>query len=651
MEKKGIKMLLSSIAAALCLSGISYAGEAEIDEIMAGMTLEEKIGQMMVPSFRIWKEVPDASSDELVRAVENAEKEAPAVNITELNDTIREGLAEYHFGGTVFFAENCHDAEQTLKLAADLQTANREGSRIPLIISIDQEGGNVARLGFGTSGISSMALRATGEPENARKMGAITGEELALLGINADFAPVMDVNNNPNNPVIGIRSFADDPEEVATYGTAFLEGLKENGIMATLKHFPGHGNTDTDSHTGFPVVESTYEELKACELIPFQAAIDAGVDMIMTAHIQYPNVETETYMAKTGEEVYLPATMSRTILTDILRGDMGFEGIIVTDALDMAAISEYFETEDVLRMTINAGADMLLLPIVVDTASYRKNLDMVDMAVRLAREGRIDMACVDDAVKRILTVKQKYGLLDQTDFAVTEEKIEAAVSLVGSASHKEAAWQMAEQALTLVKNEDHAFPISMKNGEKTLIVLGDTLASRAALGDFLQKLLEEKELLPEGAEVMTMLNTADNEAACQEEARSADHVILVHRTYGSSCLDPGNSDGFSTGVFDRIIAQCHEDGKPVIVVTAQLPYDAARFTEADAILLAYCSSVMRTVPAESGAGSAYVPNLPAALCACFGASIPAGELPVNIPKLDENYHITDEILFARGAIH
>ena len=231
-------------------------------------------------------------------------------------------------------------------------------------------------------------------------MAAIYGEELKLLGIHADYAPVLDVNNNPNNPVIGVRSFSDDPEVVSEYGAAFIRGLHGAGVISTLKHFPGHGNTGTDSHTGLPLIDSSYEALKAVELVPFQAAIDAGADMVMTAHIQYPQIETETYVSKsTGEEIFLPATMSRTILTDILRGDMGFEGVIVTDALDMAAISANFTDEDMILLPINAGVDMLMLPMVYDTVSFQRMQDMTDLAVQLVREGKISEDRIDASLR------------------------------------------------------------------------------------------------------------------------------------------------------------------------------------------------------------------------------------------------------------
>ncbi|MBQ8137122.1 MAG: beta-hexosaminidase, partial [Clostridia bacterium] len=390
--------------------------QSDVDRILSRMTLEEKVGQMLIASFRTWKEADSSGSS------------SNAVGITELNDEIRACLAAYHFGGTTLYAENCRDAEQTLRLVQDLQAANQAGGGLPLLVSIDQEGGSIVRLGFGTTGSGNMALAATGNPENAAVMAQIHGEELRLLGIHADYAPVVDVNNNPNNPVIGVRAFSDDPMVTARFGVAYLEGLHRAGAMAALKHFPGHGNTDTDSHTGFPRIDSTLEELKVCELVPFQAGIDAGADMVMTAHIQYPQIEKETYPSiTTGEKVFLPATMSRVIMTDLLRNQMGFEGVIVSDALDMASISDNFSDEDVLRLTINAGVDMLILPIVRDTAIFKRVMSMAELAAKLVREGEIPMERVDESVRRILKLKMRYGLLAQTDFTATDAQIAAAV--------------------------------------------------------------------------------------------------------------------------------------------------------------------------------------------------------------------------------
>lgn len=641
-----MRTLCLILAAVLLLGGCAAAeteGGKTPEEILAGMTLREKVAQMLLPSFRVWKEVP--AEGEPAVSVESADpaEETPGVNITRLNPEVRDILVRSRFGGVLLFGENFESPGQTLSLVSEMQEANREGGGIPLLIAVDEEGGSVARLKYGTIGVSNMALGATGDPENARTMAGIHGEEIALLGINADFAPVLDVNNNAANPVIGIRSFSDDPETVAVFGNAYIAGLHDAGVMATVKHFPGHGNTDTDSHTGFPVINSTYEELKECELVPFRAGIEAGADMVMTAHIQFPQIETGTYTSvSTGEQVFLPATMSPTILTDILRGDLGFEGVIVSDALDMAAIRDNFSVRDTYRMTINAGVDLLILPAVRDTDLFRETDEAIDIVVGLVESGEISEERIDDAVLRILRMKQKYGLLDGADFAVTPEKTAAAESGIGSEDHMKTEGLFAEKALTLVKNENGAFPLRMEPGEKTLILFADSAASRAGNGTLVKDMLEAMQAVPEGAEIRVMTNTAENEAECLEAALEADHVILVHRAYSIDCLNPATGDGLSSGVFDKIISARHEAGKTVILVSCQLPYDAARFPEADAVLLTYWGSAMAETPAE---GINWSANLPAGLLSCFGGITPEGKLPVDIPELDEQYRPTDRILY------
>ena len=607
----------------------------DVDDILKSMTLEQKVGQMMIVSFRTWKDstVADASS----------------VDVTELNDDIRDTIQKGLFGGVLLFAQNCANAEQTLRLVADMQAVNQAAGGRPLLVSTDQEGGSVARLGFGTPGPGNMALTASGDPKNATTMATIYGEELGLLGIHADFAPVVDVNNNASNPVIGVRSFSDTPEVAAVYGAAYLKGLHSTGTMASLKHFPGHGNTDTDSHTGFPCVNSTYEELSVTELIPFQLAIDAGADMIMTAHIQYPEIEKETYTStSTQKQVYLPATMSKTILTDILRKDMGFKGVVVSDALDMAAISENFAIEDVLRMTINAGVDMLILPPTFSSQQTQQMRDIVKQAAKLVETGEVDAARVDESVRRILTLKQRYGILDKTDFTVTDEQVQSAVEGVGSAAHRQTAYRISEKALTLLKNENEAFPVKLQAGQRAFVLLSGSAASRVATVELAQQLLAAQSALPADATITSMVNTKENEAECMAAAMEADAVILVSRVINAAGLNPNTDDGFSTAVFDKIIEARHEAGKPVIVVSCQLPYDAARFPKADAILLTYGSAVMRTLPSETGAGSGYVPNLAAGLCACFGQGEATGRLPVDLPALDESYALTKTILCRAG---
>ena len=616
--------------------------EIDVEQILSKMTLEEKVGQMMVPSFRIWKVAENAEDD----PTDATRKETGSINITQLNDEIRECIRTYHFGGTVLFAENYRDAEQVLRLVADIQEENKEAGGLPLLVATDQEGGNVSRITFGTTGVSTMGLGAVKDAETVTSMARIYGEELHLLGINTDFAPVIDVNNNPNNPVIGIRSFSDSTEWVSNCGLAYMKGLQETGTIATAKHFPGHGDTGTDSHTGFPLIERSYEELAERELVPFQNAIDAGVDMIMTAHIQYPKIEDETYVSvSTGEEVYLPATMSDDILTDLLRNKMGFQGVIVTDALDMGAITDNFAYEDVIRMTINAGADLIVLPIITDTDLFQQTMDSVRMAIRMVNNGEIPMERIDESVRRILTVKKKYGLLGEHDYTVTDEMIEAAELGINSQEHRDAVWKIAEHAVTLLQNSNDAFPLSVKKDESVLLVIADTAASRVGVGDLLKEKLEENKLLPEGAEITTIVHTKDNHDECLEQALQADHVILLYRSWNSSCLDPSSENGISSVLFDEIIEQRHAKDQKVILISGQLPYDAARFPKADAILLAYYGSIMRNTQSLN---SGYAPNILTALCTCFGMGTPGGSLPVNIPSLDSSYHFTDTILYPRA---
>ena len=614
-----LRRLLSILMTSAMLAGAvplpaAAAGEPTPEQILAGMSLEDKVAQMMVLSIHTW---PGA--------------DGTPEPVQELNGSIAAYLSARHLGGVLVFRENCKEKEKTLQLISDMQLANRAGGNaIPLLVCADQEGGIVARLGDGTTGPGNMALAATGDPENARRMGQITGNELSLLGINTDLAPVVDVNDNPANPVIGTRSFGDDPMTVATYGSFFMDGLHRENVMCALKHFPGHGNTDTDSHTGLPKVDRSLAQLCANELIPFKAAIDNGADMVMTAHIQYPQIETGTYVSvSTGERIYLPATMSKVILTDILRTQLGFEGVIISDALEMDAISENFAMDDILTLTINAGVN-ILLPKSISTAEDLTDFEaVIERTVELVRNGRIDPARIDDSVLRILRMKQKNGLLGRTDFAVTPERMAAAVAGVGSEEHLQAAWEMTEDAVTLYKNENGAYPIALKENEKVLLLF--TGASYTGAGDLAQQLLKESGQIPESVLMMSMAVTKEQEAQCMAAAAAADHVVVISNVWGASAMDPSKEAGYPMVIANRVIAQCHQKGQTVTVISSQLPYDVSGYTQADAILLAYGSTAMRTLPPAQGAGSAFAPNLPVALCAAFGAGEAAGKVPVRLP--------------------
>lgn len=596
--------------------------------ILEGMSTEEKISQMVMPAFRYYP-----GADGRLQPVK------------ELPPDVSAMLQKRGFAGVIFFVENSSDTAKTVRLVDAMQAANASVEGRPqLLTAIDQEGGLITRLEHGTQGPGNMALGAAGDGNATREMAGMIGQELAAIGLNCNFAPVMDVNSNPANPVIGTRSFSDDPRTAAEQGVAFMQGLREAGVTATLKHFPGHGDTATDSHTGLPCINKSYDQLKQNELVPFQACIDAGAEAVMTAHIQYPQIETETYPSKkTGAPVSLPATLSKTILTDILRGDMGFDGVIVTDALEMDAIREHFDRLDAARLAIEAGADILLMP--VDTSS-QKGINALDQYItdvaRLADEGAISMDKVNAAVLRILHLKNNKGLLAPYGSGDLEARASRAASLVGSQANHDKEWAITKKAITLVKNENNVLP---RTGENQRIAVltpynNEVLGLEYAVGR-----LRDEGKLPQGTAVTVSSIRKKTFAAVKPLLQGADHVIVVSEANSAADLA-----GTYSALVDRIIDQVHAGGKTVTVMSAALPYDAARFQKADALLIAWNARSMTEDPRDTGSGvKEYGPCMPAALYLALSPDeSPMGKLPVNIPALDGAYHFTDTVLYERG---
>ena len=294
MKRRTISLILAMFILALSATVIPVSAQvSEAERYVVSMTTEEKIEQMIMPAFRY-----------------SADSEDNRTNVTEITENIADTLKRHGYAGVILFGQNTSTNEGTIRLVDALQKANSVSDRPQLLITTDQEGGNVTRFTQGTMMMGNMALGAANDIDVTKEVATVIGNECSALGINADFAPDVDVNSNPANPVIGVRSFSDDAQLVAAHGSAFVQALNNAGVISTLKHFPGHGDTDTDSHTGLPSINKTYEELKKNELIPFRACIDAGSQMIMTAHIVYPQIEKGTYISKkTGEEINLPATL------------------------------------------------------------------------------------------------------------------------------------------------------------------------------------------------------------------------------------------------------------------------------------------------------------------------------------------------------
>ena len=635
-------------------------GEENVEEmltaIVSEMTLDEKISQMIIPAFRNW----------------NGEGVTDLSKFPELKDA----LQRHQYGGVILYSSNISGIEQTACLLQDLQKNNFTikdiKNHIPYFTTVDEEGGSVIRLDFGTRMSGNMAIGATGRNsvKNAELTGEIIGEELAALGFNVNYAPVVDVNNNPSNPIIGIRSFSDDPETVAVLGNAFAKGQMKYNIISTFKHFPGHGDTGKDSHIDTPSVEKTYDEIQKTELVPFRSAILSGADMLMTAHITYPMIDEEVVYGD-GETVgYYPATMSKKIISGILRQDMGYEGIVVTDALEMDAIRtaglvpgkkdsvEY--SVGIAEKVINAGVDMLLLPL---DMTEKSAVDFYDDYIKgiseKVLEGVIPEDEINKSVMRILRVKQKYGILNfddsssRNDHETDNDSLENGKSIqaVGSEKHHDSEREIAEQAVTLLKNKDNVLPI--KNEVKKIFFLCkeecDVKTVRKAIDDlYMEGVISDTAQISfdyyydSKAEDEKKLHFTND---MRQEIKTSDVLIILSSIGKIKDL----KDGVAAykGISKAMDASFEGNGR-VILLSSNLPYDAGRFTGADAVVLSYLYEGLDIDPAS---GSAYNANIIAAVDVIFGKIKPCGKLPVNIPYIyEENDKLKygENILFERG---
>jgi len=409
------------------------------DKLLKKMTLDEKIGQLV----HIGVNARFINQDS--RTFRN----------------LRNQITQNKVGGIVVFAGGVYE---TVHLINRMQ----EASKIPLLISADFETGVGMRFNDAINFPWNMAIAATGEPELAQKMGAITAREATALGIQQVFAPVVDVNNNPNNPVINVRSFGENPKDVARFGIAFMKGLQSGNVLATAKHFPGHGNTSVDSHRGLPVINFSRAELEKTEFLPFRELIKNGVGSVMISHISLPSLDGETVMPLKKpikaeytdsqvitEKTTIPATLSKKIVTGILQNEMKFDGLIVTDAMDMSGLTLYFDQAESAIRAILAGNDILLKPA---------NVNNVIQGIKTAvKSGRISVHLIDQKVRKQIAWKHKLGLFKRKITPIS--KIDKVVS--NQETHN-LANEISKKAITLVKNENEILPI--KKGQEALIL-------------------------------------------------------------------------------------------------------------------------------------------------------------------------------------
>jgi beta-N-acetylhexosaminidase len=524
---------------------------------------------------------------------------------SEFYKDLQRQVIENKIGGIILFGAPIYE---TVHLVNRMQ----ENAKIPLLIAIDAETGVGMRYNDAINFPWNMAVAATGNPDYARKIGAITGREAKAMGLMHVYAPVVDVNNNAGNPVINVRSFGEDPNDVARFSAAFIEGLQSQGVIATAKHFPGHGDTNVDSHRGLPIIDHPLASLEKTELVPFRAAINAGVGSVMIAHIALPQIDPEEIKplknaiqgdSEVGAEIVsqkatVPATLSHKVQTDLLRNEMGFKGLIVTDAMSMSGLTIYFNQEEAGVRAFLAGADLLEKPA---------NVDVMLHGLRDAvKSSRITDARLNESVRRILAWKYELGLfkhkitpIDQIDKIVSNSETAAVTQ------------EVASKAITLVRNDANLVPLDKT---KRVAVLGISNTFDDEIMSSLLRGLRDNGVRFNAA-LLQENSTPEQIAKAREMVKNADVVIAA--MYGRVRSGARNSVGLpESGV--SILRDLLANDKPLVGVSFGNPYILGSFPQMKTYMVAYgdMSSLQR-----------------ASANALFGAQDITGRLPISLPGL------------------
>ena len=654
MKKVLASAMSLSMVASMAMSGVG-ATTSRVDSLLSNMSLRQKITQMMMVDFRQWK---------------TADEEAKS-DFTKMNSEVQKIVEDYDFGSVIFFANNIKETEQSFDLTMDLQKAATKDNGIPLLITTDQEGGIVYRLGSGTALPGNMALGATGDVNNAKIAGEIIGSELSSLGINTTLAPVVDVNNNANNPVIGLRSYGEDAEMVGKMASAEIEGLAEYNVIGCAKHFPGHGDTATDSHYGLPMVNKSKEELLNNELKPYQVAINQGIEMIMSAHILYPQLDNTTvYSEKTKQQEKLPSTLSHKILTNLLKEEMGFKGVVVTDAMNMAGIAATYDEVQAVKLAINAGVDLICMPTNITCLEDMSKLDaIIDGVEKAVNDGEIQESRLDDAVTRILTLKENKGILDWKE---SNYSLEKALATVGSDENRAKEREIAAKAVTVVKNENNTLPLNVTKKSKVLLVAAEN--NQRSLMKYGAERAKNAGLIPDGAEVKvtrymdrtlasdaTVINADGSTytSAMTDLLDWCDTLVVVSDNSGLNVAKAHYNNNYTGTPYNLVdYVEKADASKTTVVISANKPYDVQMYPNADAIMAVYGSKgdpTEQLIGGATGSTSASGPNITAGVEVAFGVFGASGKLPVSIPKYvltttaaGEVGSFSDEILYGNG---
>jgi beta-N-acetylhexosaminidase len=687
MHKAALRSSLLIVPLLLATAGCggydNSAPDPELQDLVSRMTLQEKIAQKFVVDFRYFCNQP---SDNCSTA------------FTQMQPQVGAFIKSHQLGGVILFSNNIQSVAQTVQLTSDIQEAAFAGRLgIGALITTDQEGGTVLRTPRDSStrltGNMSIGASYTHSGTHyASQAGVVLASELASLGINVDHAPALDVNVNPNNPVINVRSFSDAPNWVAELGLALQTAIQSQGVASTVKHFPGHGDTQVDSHYGLPQVNHDLATIRDVDLYPFQYAFDRSPpDMVMTAHIQYPALDSSLVAASTpayaGQTMMRPATLSRAILTHLLRDDMHYQGVVITDAMNMAGIAAFFSAQDAVLQTFAAGADLALMPMGLSTDANLQAFDsLLQFVMQAVRTGALSEFEIDASVLRILKLKKKLGLLKATSKPV-QSRIDTALAAVGSASHLALERELAESSVTLIKNGDaasKALPLAARD-LRTVTVL----ASRANQGNAIKNSLQlaAAEQGNTGLEVNVFItNTLDRVAVNNELTRSqllivasdANKVTPVEAVaVAARSLMPNaepsthelamallqrsgslvvNLDAAAPLPQLQAAVVSRTDQEKVLVIISSLqaatalnvpsvfislaaPYETAVFAPySDAVVASYNGNTYLNSQGQE-VGVAYQ-----ALCRLLlGVIAPTGRLPINIPAVDGK-----SVLYPRG---
>ena len=516
-------------------------------------------------------------------------------------------VVDDHIGGIIFFGAPIYETSIMINRVQAM-------AKVPLMMSLDAETGIGMRFEDATNFPWPMAIAATGDPEYARRVGVIAGREAKAIGIRHIYAPVLDVNNNPDNPVINVRSFGEDPQAVAKFGTAFIDGIQSERVIATAKHFPGHGDTNVGSHRGLPIIDHSKASLEKTELVPFRAAVKDGVASIMIAHIALPQIDPEEIKplkaygggdAERGAEIVnqtatIPATLSEKVQTELLRKEMGFDGLIVTDAMSMSGLTLYFTQEEAGVRAFLAGADILEKPADADA--------MIRGLVAAVKSGRITEQRLNESVRKILAWKYEVGLEKQKLTPIDEiDKI------VSSPETDTLAQEIAAKAITLVRNDANAVPLD-RNARVAVLGISNGFDPETSLAPLTRE-LRAGGIKFDAAGLIQENTTPEQVAKARDALNNADVVIVG--LYGRVRSGQRNSAGIpESGA--RLLRELIAKNKKLIGISFGNPYILDSFPQLQTYIVAYGD----------------MPYLQqAAVKAIYGMQDITGHLPISLPGL------------------